>query len=383
MDRLWTRAFVLMSLGSLFLFTSFYLLLPTLPLFVKELGGHDTQVGLAVGIFTLVAVILRPIAGGLLDQYGRRPFLLIGLAFYGLSMYLYGMVQGVGTLLLVRLLHGASWAFVTTAAAAVIADIVPANRRGEGMGWYGLAMTVAMAAGPLLGTWTLDGYTFSGVFLLAVALSVAALLAVAGPRLPFQRPEVRRKIALYDPAALPVSLAVVFLTFAYGAVTTFVPLFAVTIDVNPGLYFLVYALSLTLARPIAGKLSDRYGAASVIVPAALLSICALFVLSSATGLAGVVAAAVLYGLGFGSAQPALQAALLGLVPKERFGLANASFFTAFDLGIALGSTLLGWVADLVSYRALFALSTLAVALSLAVFIAYVRPLLRRREGAVA
>lgn len=383
MDRLWTRAFVLMSLGSLFLFTSFYLLLPTLPLFVKELGGHDTQVGLAVGIFTLVAVILRPIAGGLLDQYGRRPFLLIGLAFYGLSMYLYGMVQGVGTLLLVRLLHGASWAFVTTAAAAVIADIVPANRRGEGMGWYGLAMTVAMAAGPLLGTWTLDGYTFSGVFLLAVALSVAALLAVAGPRLPFQRPEVRRKIALYDPAALPVSLAVVFLTFAYGAVTTFVPLFAVTIDVNPGLYFLVYALSLTLARPIAGKLSDRYGAASVIVPAALLSICALFVLSSATGLAGVVAAAVLYGLGFGSAQPALQAALLGMVPKERFGLANASFFTAFDLGIALGSTLLGWVADLVSYRALFALSTLAVALSLAVFIAYVRPLLRRREGAVA
>lgn len=383
MDRLWTRAFVLMSLGSLFLFTSFYLLLPTLPLFVKELGGHDTQVGLAVGIFTLVAVILRPIAGGLLDQYGRRPFLLIGLAFYGLSMYLYGMVQGVGTLLLVRLLHGASWAFVTTAAAAVIADIVPANRRGEGMGWYGLAMTVAMAAGPLLGTWTLDGYTFSGVFLLAVALSVAALLAVAGPRLPFQRPEVRRKIALYDPAALPVSLAVVFLTFAYGAVTTFVPLFAVTIDVNPGLYFLVYALSLTLARPIAGKLSDRYGAASVIVPAALLSICALFVLSSATGLAGVVAAAVLYGLGFGSAQPALQAALLGMVPKERFGLANASFFTAFDLGIALGSTLLGWVADLVSYRALFALSTLAVALSLAVFIAYVRPLLRRREGAAA
>lgn len=383
MDRLWTRAFVLMSLGSLFLFTSFYLLLPTLPLFVKELGGHDTQVGLAVGIFTLVAVILRPIAGGLLDQYGRRPFLLIGLAFYGLSMYLYGMVQGVGTLLLVRLLHGTSWAFVTTAAAAVIADIVPANRRGEGMGWYGLAMTVAMAAGPLLGTWTLDGYTFSGVFLLAVALTVAALLAVAGPRLPFQRLEVRRKIALYDPAALPVSLAVVFLTFAYGAVTTFVPLFAVTIDVNPGLYFLVYALSLTLARPIAGKLSDRYGAASVIVPAALLSICALFVLSSATGLAGVVAAAVLYGLGFGSAQPALQATLLGMVPKERFGLANASFFTAFDLGIALGSTLLGWVADLVSYRALFALSTLAVALSLAVFIAYVRPLLRRREGAAA
>ena len=63
---------------------------------------------------------------------------------------------------------------------------------------------------------------------------------------------------------------------------------------------------------------------------------ALVVLGAATGLGGVMAAAVPIGLGFGSAQPALQAAMLRIVPRERFGIANASFFTAFDLGIALG-----------------------------------------------
>lgn len=383
MDKLWTRSFILMSLGSLFLFTSFYLLLPTLPLFIKELGGQDAQVGLAVGIFTLTAVALRPIAGGLLDQYGRRPFLLAGMVLYGLSMYLYGSVGGVSTLLLVRLLHGVSWAFVTTAAAAVVADIVPAARRGEGMGWYGLAMTIAMAIGPLLGTSVLDGYAFTGVFWLAAGLSVAALFTMMGPRLPFQRPEKRRKIELYDPATLPVSLAVMFLAFSYGAIMTFVPLFAVTLNVNSGLYFLVYALALALARPLAGTLADRHGTGFVVVPATVLAMVALVVLSTAKGLGGVLTAAVLYGLGFGSAQPALQAALLTVVPKERYGLANASFFTAFDLGIAVGSTLLGWIADWLGYRMLFATSTIAVAISLAVFIAYVRPLIRRHDKVAA
>ena len=93
MERLWTRSFVLMSVGSLFLFTGFYLLLPTLPLFIQELGGLDTQVGLAAGVFTFAAVMIRPFAGGLLDRYGRRPFLLAGLLVFTVSMYLYGWVS--------------------------------------------------------------------------------------------------------------------------------------------------------------------------------------------------------------------------------------------------------------------------------------------------
>mgnify|MGYP001943730245 FL=1 len=282
-----------------------------------------------------------------------------------------------------RLIHGIGWGFATTAAAAAIADIVPPARRGEGMGWYGLATTLAMAVGPILGVWTLESYTFRGVFLLALALSLASLLAMSVPRLTFQPAQERKRIEIYDASTVPVSIAVAFLAFAYGAVTTFLPLFAVTIDVNPGVYFLVYALSLTLARPLAGTLSDRHGEATVIIPGTALIIGALVVLSTATGIGGVIAAAVLYGIGFGSAQPALQAAILSMVPKERFGVANASFFTAFDLGIALGSTLLGWVADWLGYRALFTAGGVSLAISLAVFVAFVRPRLRRRSEVVA
>lgn len=251
------------------------------------------------------------------------------------------------------------------------------------MGWYGLAMTLAMAVAPILGVWTLEGYSFRGVFFLAAGFSLVSILATSIPRLTFQPTGKQKRVEIYDPSTLPVSIAVAFLAFAYGAVMTFLPLFSVTIDVNPGLYFLVYAIAVTLARPLAGALSDRHGEAAVIVPATALTLLALVVLSASTGLGGVITAAVLYGIGFGSAQPALQAAILGMVPRERFGIANASFFTAFDLGIAFGSTLLGWVSGWLGYRALFSAGAASVAISLAVFVTLVRPLLRRGDEIAA
>src|SRR5690606_37024934 len=101
-----------------------------------------------------------------------------GLGLFAASMYLYGHVGGIGALLIIRLLHGVGWAFATTAAAAAIADLLPPSRRGEGMGWYGLAMTIAMAIGPILGVWALEGISFRGAFLLAAGLSLVSLLAM-------------------------------------------------------------------------------------------------------------------------------------------------------------------------------------------------------------
>lgn len=112
MERLWTKPF--MTISMLFLFTGFYMLLPTLPLFIKHIGGSESQVGLVVGAFMLSAVILRPIIGGLLDRYGRRPFILCGLLIFTLAMYFYSWVGGVFVLLGLRILQGLSWAVSTS-----------------------------------------------------------------------------------------------------------------------------------------------------------------------------------------------------------------------------------------------------------------------------
>ncbi|MBW8348826.1 MFS transporter [Bacillus sp. IITD106] len=380
MERLWTKSFILMTLGTLFLFIGFYMLYPTLPLFITEIGGNESQVGLAMGTFMLSAVFIRPFIGGLLDRFGRRPFIVWGLLFFALFMYLYEWAAGIVVLLGLRVLHGMSWGVTTTSMTTAITDMIPSTRRGEGLGWSGMAMTLAMAVGPMFGIWVAENQSFQTLFIISAVLSAGALILTFGAKMPFQPKAGSRRIGIFEKSVLPVTVSVFFLFIAYGGITTFVPLFAHSIHVNSGMFFLVYAATLILIRPFAGKLSDVKGETFVIVPSLIITILALITLSLATGLVGVLISAILYGIGFGSAQPALQAATLRLVHPDRMGVANASFSTAIDLGIGLGAIVLGWVSQFWSYQVLFTVSAISVACSLLLFSFFVIRLLKNKES---
>ncbi|AFU12977.1 MFS transporter [Bacillus toyonensis] len=379
MERLWTKSFIQMSFAMLFLFTGFYLLVPTLPLFIKEIGGNESQVGLMMGMFTIAAVVIRPIIGGMLDQYGRRSFIIFGLILFGLTMYSYNLASTIVLLAVLRVIHGVTWAVSTTAVGTAITDIIPDSRRGEGMGWYGMAMTIAMAIGPMIGLWVVQYYSFHGLFLLATLLSFMAVILSLITKMPFKPQKEKGKIQLFEKSVLSITVVVFFLSFAYGGITTFLPLFASSINVNPGTFFLVYAIALTIVRPISGKLLDKYGEVFIILPALCITILAIVVLTMANGLTGIIIAATLYGVGFGSAQPALQAAMLTIVDPSKRGVANASFFTAFDLGIGLGAILLGFVSQMFGYRILFTASSVSAVIALLVFGMFVRQKLSEKE----
>ncbi|MEN8644278.1 MFS transporter [Bacillus cereus group sp. BceL062] len=379
MERLWTTSFIQMSFAMLFLFTGFYLLVPTLPLFIKEIGGNESQVGLMMGMFTIAAVVIRPIIGGMLDQYGRRSFIIFGLILFGLTMYSYNLASTIVLLAVLRVIHGVTWAVSTTAVGTAITDIIPDSRRGEGMGWYGMAMTIAMAIGPMIGLWVVQYYSFHGLFLLATLLSFMAVILSLITKMPFKPQKEKGKIQLFEKSVLSITVVVFFLSFAYGGITTFLPLFASSINVNPGTFFLVYAIALTIVRPISGKLLDKYGEVFIILPALCITILAIVVLTMANGLTGIIIAATLYGVGFGSAQPALQAAMLTIVDPSKRGVANASFFTAFDLGIGLGAILLGFVSQMFGYRILFTASSVSAVIALLVFGMFVRQKLSEKE----
>ncbi len=350
-----------------------------MPLFIQQMGGNESQVGLAMGAFMLSAVAFRPLVGGLLDRYGRRPFIVGGLILFTLAMYMYNWVGGIIMLMGLRILHGMTWAVSTTATITAVTDIIPSARRGEGMGWFGTSMTLAMAVGPMAGIWVAESRSYSILFLLAVALAAAALLLMAGVSLPFQPASAARRIEWFEKSVLPVAGSVFFLFVAYGGITTFVPLFAKSLQVNSGTFFLVFAATLALSRPLSGKLSDRYGERIVIMPALAVTIGALIVLSLSTGLTGILVSAVLYGIGFGSAQPAFQAATIRLARPDRLGVANASLTAANDLGIGLGAIALGWISQYASYQALFAVSAGSVAVSLILFMFFVNRLLRKTK----
>ncbi|MDM5192401.1 MFS transporter [Bacillus hominis] len=372
MERLWTKNYIMLTITALLLFSGFYLLMPTLPMFIKQLGGSESQVGFIIGVFTISAVIFRPIVGGLMDRYGRMVFIISGLLFFAITMYFYDWVTGVIFLVVLRILHGISWAVATTSIGTAVTDVIPQSRRGEGMGWYGLAMTLGMALGPVLGLWVIKSFSFHYLFLLCTGLALVAFILALGTKIPAIQHASKKPISFFEKTLLPIAIVTFFLSLTFGGITTFLPLFAAKIQVNAGTFFLVYAVTLTVVRPFAGKVSDKYGEGIIIIPALFTLIAALLVLAMTNGMVGLVITAILYGIGFGSAQPALQVAMIRLASPEKRGIANATFFTAFDLGIGLGSILLGFVSQLMGYQMLFIVCAVSGFVSLLIFILFVK-----------
>ncbi|EJV55600.1 MFS transporter [Bacillus hominis] len=376
MERLWTKNYIMLTITAFLLFSGFYLLMPTLPMFIKQLGGSESQVGFIIGVFTISAVIFRPIVGGLMDRYGRRVFIISGLLFFAITMYFYDWVTGIAFLVVLRILHGISWAVGTTSISTAVTDVIPPSRRGEGMGWYGLAMTLGMALGPILGLWIVKSLSFHYLFLLCTALAIMAFILAFGTKIPAVQHTSKKPISFFEKTVLPVAIVTFFLSLTFGGITTFLPLFAANIQVNAGTFFLVYAVTLTVIRPLAGKISDKHGEGIIIVPALFILIVSLLVLAMTKGIVGLVITAILYGIGFGSAQPALQIVTLRLASPEKRGVANATFFTAFDLGIGLGAILLGFVSQLMGYQMLFIVCAVSGFISLLIFILFVKKTLK-------
>jgi MFS family permease len=372
---IWNRDFSLLWVANFLMATSFYFLLPTVPPFSTDiLGANKGQVGYLIGIYTISALAIRPLAGYLLDVAGRRVTYLVGLALFALIMFTYGWAPSFAFLLIIRFVQGLGWGTLTTGGSTVAADLLPPERRGEGLGYYGLTMSLAMAFGPLLATQLLGDGQYTRIFLLAGAIATAALLmallihyprvAPAGKKLSFD--------SFIDRKTLPISTINLLTMFGYGGIMSFITLFATERGLDSGLFFLFYAAALSLSRPFAGRIQDKHGP-NIILGTGLASLAAGFiVLSAAHSLPTLILASVLLGLGNGNVGPTLQAMALGLVAPERRGVASSTLFSATDLGIGLGSTVLGWVADATSLGTMFTVSGALLALPFAVFYLYVR-----------
>lgn len=364
-ETLFSRNFVLTSLSTFTLFTSFYFLLITLPIYIEKIGGSESEIGLILGVFTISAVLLRPFIGKEVDRRGRKIILVSGIVIFFISMLLYDYTKNVTSLLLLRVLHGIGWGAATTAATTLIADIAPPKRRGEAMGVFGMASNVAMAIGPALSMILLQKYDFPVLFSISAGISLISLLLV----LPISETMVvHPRTPLFSREALFPSALMFIISLTYGSIVSFLSLFAQKQGIaNPGIFFTVFAVTLILVRALAGKLSDIKGRKFVIIPGMVLIAAGLGVLSTASALDSFLVAALLYGIGFGLVHPSLMALLVDMVSDEGRGAAMGTFTAAFDLGIGAGSIFLGLILQYFDFQVMYMLSGL-IALSGAVLL---------------
>lgn len=374
--NLWTKDFLFLAISNAFLFSGFHILLPTLPMFIANFGGTDSQIGLIMGSFTFSAIVIRLFTSEGIGILGKKRFLLIGIIISLMATGGYYWAESVPLSLSVRIFHGVGFGIATTMYVTMVSDIIPSERRGEGMGFFGLGTTVMMALAPALGVWVADTYGFGLLFVIAVASQITAFIWTAFCSAPVSAidSEVQDESLLnrmVEPKAIFPAFLSLLLGVCVGGVLSFITLLAKEAHImNAGYFFLVATSNVFLARLVAGKIFDRKGAPFVILPSAVILLAGMLMLSAASSPEMFLGAAACYGLGTGALFPALQAWMVNLAAPERRGIASATFYNALDIGVGGGAIVLGLVAVKSGYSAIYFSSAVVIFGFIVVYTAY-------------
>lgn len=371
-QKLWGRSFIFIMLANALLFMAFEMLLPTLPLFVSTLGGDASQIGLVTGVFMFSAILVRPFTSVLASRMDKKFLLLIGITICAVTTGSYYLSSGIWMILILRVIHGFGFGLATTYFATIATENIPKDRRGEGMGYFGVGETVAISIGPLIGTSLLYKYNYQSLFMGGMCILLLALImAIFVSRKPITASGADSsgshtpKVKLIEKKVLFPSLLIMLVGVAAGSIMSFVALFAAERGFdNVAWFFFIVAIASFVVRLFSGKMFDRLGPGSVLLPSAVFAIAGLFVLTIAQNDMHFLMAGALYGFGFGAIFPAIQTWCVNLVDEHEHENAMASFFNFFDLGIGGGSLLLGMIASAFSY-------TVVYDIAIGIFVVYI------------
>jgi len=385
-DPLFTPRFFLMCGFSFTVFLSAFMLLPTAPFRILALGGSTFAAGLFLGFLTYASALSAPVTGALADRLGKRRMLVTcALAMVAFSAA-YGWSSRYPVLLLVALLHGIFWSGLLAASAAHMTDLIPESRRAEGIGYWGLSTIAAIAVAPALGfSIYAHGWVWVCVTNLMLSLAmagIAACLREAGVRASPPAPLGWR--GLVEWRVMRLSLTLFLYSFGYGGITSFVALYADRNGVTPkGIYFTALSIVMLMTRPVSGRLADRIGHRRVLLPCLVLIAAGLALLGVGGSRPWLLASAVVFGAGFGTAYPVYVAYVMRHVDPRRRGAAFGGILAAFDTGIGTGSMALGWIITHAGFRAAFGVAAALAALSLPYFLIADKRLLGPTGGAPA
>jgi MFS family permease len=371
--RLFSGNFVLLVLSSMLFFSSMYVYLNYLPEFVISLNGTQADVGLVTGAFVTSSLAVRPFVGTMIDRLGRKPVLLLGNLFFVIVPLLYALPNRVFGLLLVRLVHGIGLSLFTTAGLTIVTDIASSERRGEATSFFMSAQIVAIAIAPGLGSLLASDRGLPSLIPVATALGVISLFAAVTVRRSYtlsSTTNVQRKLSqlIRIPGIAASGVASATVGLGYATIITFLPVVASNgIMRSASLFYFVYAVVSLIVRTPAGRLSDRLGRREVILPTVGLSSMALMLIFFAKGPLWLAIAALLYGVGFGSAYPVVGALAADCSPATMRGSVMGFYAGSFDVGLLVGSVVGGAVGEYWDAQTIFATVSLLTLLGLAAF----------------
>lgn len=382
---IWTKDFFTISFINFIIYLVYYLLIVIIAEYsMTEIGASPSQAGLASGIFIIGALIARMLTGIKINQYGEKKVLLIGLIIYSFMGLGYFFAHQIFSLLLVRFIHGFGFGIASVATGTMVAKIIPANKRGEGIGFYTLSTTLASAVGPLLGIFLIHRYSFNHLIGLAVSVLLLALIATLVTKFSLptkhssEMPQTK-KHHFFEKKVLLISFVGACMGIAYSSIVSFISPYTADINLSKAgsLFFIVYSLAILCSRPIAGYIMDRYNENIIMIPSFLLFSLGLYVFSAANSAVAIFVAAAFIGIGFGTFFSSSQTIAIKSVSEERIGLATSTFLAIMDIGVGVGPFVLGGLVTMTGYRNIYLLMALLILVILAFYLIFNKKILNK------
>jgi MFS family permease len=370
-DRLFTPHFFVMCGFTFTVFLSAFQLLPTAPFHILDLGGSTFASGLFLGFLTYSSAVSAPVTGALADRLGQRRILIISSIALAAFSIGYAVIPSYRVMLVLVIIHGIFWSGLLSASASYMTHLLPQSRRAEGIAYWGLSSVAAMAVAPTVGLWI---YKRGWMWLcIDGALLNLVMAAIAWNLKPHEYPNDDRSLrrgGLLEWRVLIVSISLFMYSFGYGGITSFTALYADANGVSPkSLYLTAMAIVILVTRPLAGRLGDRWGYKRVFIPCLVLISLGMALLAVGGSRPLMIASAVVFGLGFGTAYPVYVGYVMQGVDPDRRGAAFGAILAAFDTGIGTGSTSMGWLIQRFGFPAAFGVAAALSALALPYFLA--------------
>jgi MFS family permease len=363
-QKLWTKNFILVTLINLNLGLNYFLLMITVSEYaMAKFGVLPSQGGLAAGIFIFGALIARLFSGKYIGWIGQKRLLSGALILSFVTTSFYFAANSFYLLLVARFLHGLSFGSVSTGTGTIVANIVPKERCGEGIGYYGLSVTIGSAIGPFLGILLSRHGSYTMIFtactiVAALNLVIVPFLSVKNVKMTGKQLSELKSFKLrnfIEPKALPISLVCMLVFFCYSSVLSFLSAYAKEINLMnaASIFFIIFSAVIYLSRPAVGRLFDSKGENVIMYSAVSVLAIGLIIFSQARYGFMLLGAAVFIGLGYGAIQSSGQAIAVKATEKHRLGLATATFFMMGDIGMGTGPLVFGTAISLIGYRATY------------------------------
>ena len=391
-DSIWSVPFVLLMVINFFDSMCFMMLRSMMTPYALDIGLTDTLAGALVSIMSIASLVMRPVAGRLVDVFNNKRVMTFAYIGTLITMLLYFVAKSFWLLMAVRLLNGIFYGVSAVVTVTIVGSMLPQNKVGSGIGMFGMGLVVSVTFSSMVGIFV---YSFGSTALFGASAACALICLV----LSLFVPDVRRKMEKKQHASaketikglfakeaiIPAALHMI-MTFGQAAMGVFLIVYfdaqnAAGVHIgSASLFFVVWGIALVLARPIAGKLYDRIGLVPVMVICMVCFGAFNLIISWSTNPLLTYFAAILGSIGYGGAIPALQAAAFSAAPLERKGAANSTEMMGNDIGSATGSYLIGWVVSLFAsntnpsygYQMGFRLSVVPITLAIVISLLLIR-----------